>query len=105
LEYKYRFAGNDKAYFGPELSKQIKSWKVIAPRGGILNPEYSTIQKYPRYNNSLDTRSLDCCAISEIVFGDFVNGNLTKHFVKGSWVLQLTESYSKEQVRQFPRFP
>jgi hypothetical protein len=51
------------------------------PESRILNNE-----KHPRYDNFSEARSLDCCAISEIVFGDFVNRNLTKHFVKGSWV-------------------
>ena len=44
-------------------------------------------EKHPHYDNCLEAFSLYCDSISEIVFGDLDNGNLTKRWVKGSWVL------------------
>jgi hypothetical protein len=42
-------------------------------------------QQHPRYDDYLKASSLYSGPVTDFFFWDFVNGNLTKYCVKGSW--------------------
>jgi hypothetical protein len=98
-----RFSGNNKACFGRELAKQSKSLKRHRVKRRNPNPEYS-IRPTPSTLRPLYRSKFSYLwSKIEIVFRNFVNGNLTKLIMsKVPGFLQLADSYSKDPVRQFP---